>query len=895
MDYDTVDLRKIKESRDVKKTKPKVTKIMRDIGSYSEPRSLYPDVRLADMQTPLSPKESGVNLTEQEFSNYIKEVEALKPFSRIAETREENLSKEVLADELSQIDNKDLLIKESIIKTAMRGEGAIELEAESDNLKKSNFQFIPREESEAEEIAEDVKSDGRGNEDDVSPFDFKKAEDGLSQKDEVSEPEPELEELQYLKEESKPKIKKELSVSKKKEKELKKKVLLGGDKKKRRFGKKVLTTSLVVSLAVGGLMSQKMFSLKVQGQEHAERAYAYMQAGQDALSVFDTKTAEENFLKAKEEFEEIEQKFRFFGRDVVNLSASLPVQSELTSVAHLVRAGKLYSLAGYEASHALSSLSNANYSIDAGDNSNYFTDSLVVAALGLKEAGEYLKEANMEVSHVRPQDIPNEFEKDIRQLQSKAGEIEALFEETLSSLDILLAFLGHESQKNYLLTFQNNSELRATGGFIGTYGILSVNKGNIKELFIDGIYNPDGQLKVNEFFVVPPDPLQYVTPYWGTRDANWFFDFPTSAEKIIWFYQKTGGPPPGETSFSADFDVHGVIALNTNILTKLLKLSGPIEMEAYGTTLTSENWLELVQKEVEQDYDKELNRPKQILADMTPILMERLGAHDKKIDLINIFIESLERKDILVYSRDERVNNFLAEQNWDGAILSSSNGENNVIEDYLAVVMSNIGGWKTDIYTDTEVDTVTKISESGDIIRTVLISRKHNGGSAPYMWYNKPNHGYVRVYAPEGSEFISAEGFQQAPRYIETDYEGEGYIKDPLVTSINSTAWTADDGTDIFEESGKTVFGNWLWIPAGERVFATVTYKLPFKIEKDTDGYELYIQKQSGLDIKYSGSIEEFDSALDLDSCGRDEESFGGAQFKFIQDSDTVIRCELVR
>lgn len=870
IDSDTVDLSQIAEARKSGNPEPKVKKIkiMKDVGMHSETDGMQ--LREAFLNSKdledyaLRAGEAIKDPTENIFSEYIDEIENFRPLAKAAVLSEEKLSKEILSDELSQIDDKDLRIREQIIKTASFEEPIAE--PKTSILKKSSFKFIPREPEEVEKNIEDINF--------KAELAKQKKKDKVKEKIEVK--------AEPLKKEQSPKTLHPRPASP----VLKK-------NKTNSLAKKAVLASLALSFVItGAAATQKVSALKRDGQQHAQLAYKYMQSGQEALFELDTERAEENFIKAKEEFEAVEKKFTFLGQSTVNLSASFPVQSELTSVSHLLRAGKLYAMAGYEASGALSSLQNANTSLNGNEDESYFTDSIVLAGLGLKKAGEYLKDADAEISSVRPEDIPTEFEKEIRLLQSKTGEVETLFEETFSSLDMLLTFLGHNRPKNYILIFQNNSELRATGGFIGTYGLLKINKGSMEELFIDGIYNPDGQLKVNEFFVIPPEPLQYVTPYWGTRDANWFFDFPTSAEKIAWFYSRTGGPPPGETSFPPDVKADGVIGINTTVFTKLLNLAGPIEMQDYGVTLTGDNWLELVQKEVEEDYDKELNRPKQILADMAPILIERLGEHDKKIDIINIFLESLERKDVLVYSRDADVNEFMAGQGWDGAI-KDSDGSAESIEDYLAVVISNIGGWKTDIYTNTEVDTVTKVSDSGEVTRTVIISRKHNGGSTPYKWYNKPNHGYLRIYVPKGSELVSAEGFSSAPPYINTDYEAEGYLEDELVTAINSTAWKAENGTDVFEESGKTVFGNWMWIPAGERVLATLTYKLPHTIEKETGSYGLVIQKQSGIDIKYSGSVEEFDSTLDVASCYKDAVALAGGQFKFVLQKDIRISCSL--
>lgn len=671
-----------------------------------------------------------------------------------------------------------------------------------------------------------------------------------------------------------------------------------GISKKQKKKNKITALFMVLFLffgVIGFFVYNQALLIRVDAQVSARVAYKYMELGKEALFNLDALEAKNYFLKAQEEFSNIENMVNFFGKDLVLLAAQFPIQTSVTSTAHLIRAGNLFAQAGQEVSMALSLFQEA-YS-ESNENSKKYlisvdertareipasrvglTDKIIEASFNLQKAKNYLDNAGLELSRVRPQDITEEFKNDIFLIQSQTNQAEILFEKMLSMLDIFLEFFGHSQSKQYLLVFQNSSELRATGGFIGTYGILKLDKGNIASLFIEGIYYPDGQLAVN---VIPPEPLKYITPNLGTRDANWFFDFPTSAEKLIWFYKNTGGA-----------EVDGVITFTPEVIKKMLDLTGPIDMPDYGVILDSGNFLELVQKEVEQDYDKKLNRPKQILSDLVPLLFEKLSKVEK-VKLFNVVIESLEMKDVLIYSRDTKVQNFLASKNWHGAIYRETPTDDTLF-DYLAVVISNIGGWKTDLYTNTEIDTVTLINDVGEILRTVIISRKHNGGFTPYKWYNKPNYAYIRIYTPEGSELISAEGFSDKPSYVEVDYQKEGYIEDKLIASIESTMRKDEiSNTDIFEESNKTVFANWLKVNPQERGVVKITYKLPSKITPSINSYNLTIQKQGGLSAYYSGYIEELNGMLSIKFCKDEDSIYQNNQFKFVQTSDKTIICNL--
>ena len=60
---------------------------------------------------------------------------------------------------------------------------------------------------------------------------------------------------------------------------------------------------------------------------------------------------------------------------------------------------------------------------------------------------------------------------------------------------------------------------------------------------------------------------------------------------------------------------------------------------------------------------------------------------------------------------------------------------------------------------------------------TVTITRKHNGGNEEYDWWNKVNADCMRVYVPEGSEFLEASG--QTREFISPplDYAIAGFQK----------------------------------------------------------------------------------------------------------------------
>ncbi len=392
------------------------------------------------------------------------------------------------------------------------------------------------------------------------------------------------------------------------------------------------------------------------------------------------------------------------------------------------------------------------------------------------------------------------------------------FKMILSSMDVLL---GRDFKRRYLVLFQNSSEIRATGGFLGSYGIVSLEKGALLDFIVDDIYNPDGQLKIKSVKkIVPPRPLWGITTTWGARDANWFFDFKTSAQKILNFLEESG----------AVSNIDGVIAINTNLIPKILEITGPVYLEEYQEEISAENFLEKIQYAVEEGPDyKLLNQPKRILTFFGPELLKKISdsSANQSEKLLKEIYSLSNQKEIMFFFRDERIQKLSEKFALDGNVLATDLGE-----DYLAVVNSNIAGAKTDAVMSQNLKLSAEVLPSGEIINTLKIARKHNGKNAKYSWWKKTNKNYIRVYVPKGSEFLEIQGAKKRDIRAFADYGSPNYAMDPDLSLVeNSYIKEFESGTDIFEESGKTVFGNWIFTEPGQESVLTIKYKLPFSVK----------------------------------------------------------------
>src|SRR3989339_799247 len=88
----------------------------------------------------------------------------------------------------------------------------------------------------------------------------------------------------------------------------------------------------------------------------------------------------------------------------------------------------------------------------------------------------------------------------------------------------LPSLMAQKGEKKYLLLFANNMELRPGGGFIGSYGILTLKDLTFEGIEVYDVYDADGQLTAH---IKPPDAIRdyLAQPHWFLRDSAFSPDF----------------------------------------------------------------------------------------------------------------------------------------------------------------------------------------------------------------------------------------------------------------------------------------------------------------------------------------------------------------------------------
>lgn len=409
-------------------------------------------------------------------------------------------------------------------------------------------------------------------------------------------------------------------------------------------------------------------------------------------------------------------------------------------------------------------------------------------------------------------------------------------------LGALLDIFDQPEEIHWLILFQNPAEIRPAGGFIGSYADLTIRGGQLASIDVRDIYDPDGQFEKN---IVPPAPLQSIVPFWGIRDANWFFDFPAAAAKTAEFMEISKIYSERNTVFA------GVTALNIPTVENILSATGPINLPEYGLAISHENLLVEVQREVESGEDKKAGQPKKILKILAPLLLERLNnlSLSQKEILLEGLIGDFENKNIMIYAKDPALREFFSTLGIDGGIYSLPH---NFWGSYLAVANANLGGGKSDAFVKQNIELEISLDTDGSALNHLSLVRRHDGNQRPELWWRKTNHNFVQIFANPGVSLVLAKGFSSPPAVRQIDYEAEGFSVDPEAAAWErGRVYSQEFKTWINEAFGKTIFGLWFDVPAGQTKTLELRYQVPaakdFRLI-DNLSYRLVFDKQSGVE-----------------------------------------------
>lgn len=374
-------------------------------------------------------------------------------------------------------------------------------------------------------------------------------------------------------------------------------------------------------------------------------------------------------------------------------------------------------------------------------------------------------------------------------------------------VETLPTILGNDAPVKYLVLFQNNMELRPTGGFIGSFALITFDKGKIIDLSVSDVYTADGQLKG---YVKPPSPISdYLgEANWFLRDSNWDPDFPSSATSAEWFLEKEIGE-----------SVNGVVAVDLEFARELIREIGPIYLSDFGKEIDSNNLYEITQYEVEKDFFPGSQKKATFLTALARELMDELinTSVSEYINVGKVISKSLDEKHIQVFLHNKIAQRALADLGWDGGVYQPT-CSGNCYADWLGIVDANVGVNKANYFIDRRATLDVTMSE-GEIVKELTIFLDNNAN--PALGNDGTYKSYLRVLASQKAFFSDIE--------------------------LNDTAENKFVAPEVTEVRGRKEAGIYVEVKPGHSKNITFSWKEKIDLSFEIPGeYRLYWRKQAG-------------------------------------------------
>jgi hypothetical protein len=488
-----------------------------------------------------------------------------------------------------------------------------------------------------------------------------------------------------------------------------------------------------------------------------------------------------------------------------------------------------------------------------------------------------LQDIQTQSSHMSLDALPlNAHQKtQLKQLLSYLPEIQrdsTLVQGLLGSANWLL---GIDQPRTFLIQTLDPSELRATGGFTGQYGELTISGGRVAPFTLHDVglledYSPTDPTIGN----LAPEAYRSWWPFanWGLRDSNLSADYPTSAQLAIQRYE-------AETHNHVDGD----ISFTPVLIQDVLQVTGPITIPQYGETITAQNlqdrlhYYQLdnngIRKEEMVEGVSDPNQARKLFTNrLAQLLMQHVRQASPSV-LLNLgkqFLDDIKTKDLQIYVTNPQVESQLEEYGYAAQMNRST------AYDGLYIVQMNLSASKATQYVTTTVNDTVQLDASGGALHQLQMRLVYDQRGPVYGLDTYRD--YIRFYVPPAAQFRSGDGFDSgrplcggvlgacaatgvypnnelvcppggydagaAAPMLNDPYTGEYH---PLDTVGPPTNFTSD-------EPGRAMFGGWVVIPKNCTATITLSWYVPAAVQGAP--YQLLVQRQAATSPQFTLNVQ---------------------------------------
>jgi hypothetical protein len=305
-------------------------------------------------------------------------------------------------------------------------------------------------------------------------------------------------------------------------------------------------------------------------------------------------------------------------------------------------------------------------------------------------------------------------------------------------LNALIAFAGGNGPRRYLFLSQNPDEIRPTGGYIGTYGLISATTG---KLDLERFEDSHNFLDAHPNAVVPPaqagSPFRFAQPPLpqSLTNVNNLPDFAGAAKMAAQLWNGSGEP-----------HVDGVLSVTPSFLARILAVVGPVNVPDFGETVDSGNVIARFDFYTEQLNADPSSTTESVRKGFVSSLAEQvmkkvLAAPSSQWQALAKAVgQAFDAREAMAWSSDQQVASALQSRHWDNTLPAASGDFFYNAEFSYAAKIDRSLRRQFDQHVELRAD------GSARITTTMVVNNPKPGG-----FTNPGSLSYVTVYGPNGA------------------------------------------------------------------------------------------------------------------------------------------------
>lgn len=463
-----------------------------------------------------------------------------------------------------------------------------------------------------------------------------------------------------------------------------------------------------------------------------------------------------------------------------------------------------------------------------------------------------------------PEYIPNIGTSGIKdkvvQAHKLTADFPALSAQLKDTLSVLPTLLGSEAPASYLIIYQNEKEMRASGGLLSAYGNLVIDKGELgDDISATDMWDLEGFTSwtlgrdVGYRNIYGQNALMNFgcgSSYLRAQDSGIYPDLYVVMDMFKDYYDIANKANPKK--YPA-YD--HIVILNTFFASDIISLVEPLDVE--GEIINSQNAAKVIFGETStQPLDPAIR--KEFIGKVATALKDKFNqmSADDFPRIVQMLLRTLQEKNMAFYSKTPEVQAYFDQLGVSGRIEKEFTG------DYFHLNEAQNCSLKSNFYVGDSVTQNIKINETGDITKDVTVdwvNEKIYDPLEPFIISNSISFRYrawVRFFMPKDSKVIKSDGYEKSLYF----YYPVEYFDQKMQKQIS-------DNVIIWDHRRLSQ-----WDPI-KRWSLNVSYSLPESLRySEQNGYRMLIQKHPGkknerynITVNDKGALTTTEFMLDRD------------------------------